>query len=260
MLNNLSVFIICRNEEKRIGRAIDSVKDWVSEVIIVDSGSTDKTLEICKNKKCKIFHNDWPGYGQQKIFAQEKCQNNWILNIDADEEISVKLKDEIIRLFADNHKLDKHSAYQIPLVDIPNFVEQPSKFSPKKLYIRLYNRENSGFRNHSVHDVVVVKKGSLGKLGNLIIHRSYLDLEHAVGKINFYSSMQAQNAFSVGKKISVLKIIMISFISFWKNFWQRRFFLYGFDGYIYSKLYAFSRFIKYAKIREQYQKNRNKSL
>lgn len=253
-ISNLSVFIIAKNEEGRIEDAIKSVRDFVAEVIVVDSGSTDKTQEVARELGATVVFNPWPGYGPQKVFGESLCKNKWVLNIDADERISVKLREELEELFASPDLLEQHSGYWIPLVDIPNFVSTPSRFSPKKKYLRLYNKEKAQFSDSIVHDVVKIKEGKSSSLKNLIIHYSYRDLEHAVQKINFYSSELARNAFAKGRRVNFLVIMLIGLISFWKNFIFRRFFLYGFDGYVYSKLYAFSRFIKYAKIREKYQK------
>lgn len=250
----LSVFIIAKNEEGIIEDAIRSVKDWVFEVIVVDSGSVDRTQKVSGELGAKVIFNEWPGYGQQKRFAENLCSNKWILNIDADERISEELKLEIEHLFTAPEILENKSGYFVPLVDIPNFVKKPSRFSPRKKYLRLYNKEKGGFRDSNVHDVVEINEGGSGVLKQLIIHHSYRDLNHAVGKVNFYSTELANNAFAKERRASFVEIMLIGSIAFWKNFIFRRFFLYGFDGYVYSKLYAFSRFIKYAKIREKYQK------
>ena len=83
----ISVTIIAQDEADRIGMAIASVRDWVDEVVVVDSGSTDGTPEIAQSLGARVIHHDWPGYGQQKRFAEDQAQNDWILNIDADERI-----------------------------------------------------------------------------------------------------------------------------------------------------------------------------
>src|SRR5689334_41735 len=92
----ISAFIVCCNEESRIARSLESVK-WCDEIVVVDSGSTDSTLDICKRYTERIFQRPWPGYVEQKRFALGQCRSEWILNLDADEEVSPSLRDEIIR-------------------------------------------------------------------------------------------------------------------------------------------------------------------
>src|SRR6185295_8481625 len=92
------VFIITKDEEERLHFAINSVKDWVDEVIVIDSGSQDKTLEIARELGAKVTSHEWRGFGQQKIFGEGLCKNKWVLNIDADEEITEEVKQNIIKL------------------------------------------------------------------------------------------------------------------------------------------------------------------
>ena len=101
--STISAFIVCCNEERQIRRCLESVA-WCDEIIIVDSGSTDKTLEICREFTSKITHKDWQGYVKQKRFALEQCSCDWVLNVDADEEVSTELKEEILSILSDDRK------------------------------------------------------------------------------------------------------------------------------------------------------------
>ena len=101
---NASVYIICKNEEKRIKRVLESVKD-VDEIIIVDSGSTDRTLDIVKDYTNNIYHKDWLGFAVQKEYARSLCNKEWVLNLDADEQLTNELKNEIIKTI-DENKID----------------------------------------------------------------------------------------------------------------------------------------------------------
>ena len=129
----ISVFIICKNEEDRIGASIKSVTGWTDEIIVVDSGSTDKTVEIAqKAGATKVVFNEWKGYGPQKNFAQGLCKNHWVFNLDADEEVTDSLKEEIIDLFKSG-KIDNHSTYDIAIKIAPRFIEfNESSKGPEK--------------------------------------------------------------------------------------------------------------------------------
>ena len=97
--SKISAFIVCMNEEKNIRRCLDSLK-WCDEIIVVDSGSSDKTLDICREYKTKIFQRPWPGFVEQKRFALAQCTNEWILNLDSDEEVSGALQEEILAILS----------------------------------------------------------------------------------------------------------------------------------------------------------------
>ena len=96
---NISAFIITKNEASRVAKAINSVKDIAEEIIVVDSGSVDDTVSIAESLGAKVIFNEWPGYVKQKSFAESLCKNNWVLNIDADEELTQELQAEIKQIF-----------------------------------------------------------------------------------------------------------------------------------------------------------------
>jgi len=250
----LSVFIITKNEEDRIATAIRSVIDLAEEVIVIDSGSTDNTVKIAKELGAKTIYNEWQGYGPQKIFGETKCKHDWILNLDADEEISAKLAEEIKLLFSKKKLADNLAGFYIKMVELPNFAKKAHPFSQYKKYLRLYNKQKASFRDSLVHDAVVVKTGELKTLKHKMLHRSTRSYQHAVEKLNSYSELQAIDAINKGKSINIIQLITIAPISFIKNFIFRRNFLYGINGLIDSYIYAFSRFLKYAKIREMERK------
>ena len=115
-----SVYIICKNEEKHIKRVLESIKDF-NEIIIVDSGSNDNTLEIAKNYTKNIYHQDWIGFAKQKEYARSLCSNEWVLNLDADEELTNELKNEIIKfLESENHEVKDFGTYSTDSCDYPD--------------------------------------------------------------------------------------------------------------------------------------------
>ena len=249
----LSVFIIAKNEEDRIVNVINLVKDIADEVLVIDSGSSDKTVDVSKKAGATVIFNEWQGYGPQKIFGEKSCKHDWILNIDADEEVSPELAQEITALFASPTLNDK-KGYKVKIVNKFRFEKKPKKWAYYYNQLRFYNKNHAGFKDSTVHDSVNVfnKSGAdeIGQLRHIIYHQSFRSFAHWIEKINSYSTMQAKDALDKGKKVSAIKILLTPIFAFFKAYLIRRYCIYGFDGIIYSFLFAFSRFVKAIKIRE----------
>lgn len=253
----LSVFIITKNEADRIESVIKAVKSFADEVLVIDSGSSDKTCEISESLGAKAVFNEWKGFGQQKIFGENLCKNKWILNIDADEEVSADLAKEITEIF--NKKLyDKFYGFRVKIVNKFRFEEKPHTLAYYYNQLRLYNKDYAGFKNSTVHDSVELKEkneNKIGQLKNIIYHQSFRSFEHWIEKINVYSSMQAKDSFAKGKCPSMLKTLLTPSFAFLKAYFVRRYFIYGLDGLVYSYLFSFSRFAKMIKTREIFKQN-----
>jgi glycosyltransferase involved in cell wall biosynthesis len=245
----ISVTIIAKDEADRIAKPILSVRDWVAEVIVVDSGSTDDTVKVAESLGARVMFNAWQGYGQQKIFAEQQAQQHWILNLDADEEVTPELAQNIRALFAGN--VEAHSAYTLPWKMLFVGEKAPARFAPVYRFIRLYDMRKAGFRDSTVHDSVVVREGSVGKVNGLVLHRCFRDLHHWTHKINFYSTMQADDFIAKGRKPSNFRIITEPLVSFLKSYILRRYFLYGLDGFVASVQYGYARMLRLAKAREK---------
>jgi glycosyltransferase involved in cell wall biosynthesis len=249
----ISVFIICKDEEERIEYALKSVEAWVDEIVVIDSGSVDKTLEIAKKYTSEIYFNQWQGFGAQKIYGETKCKNNWILNIDADEEITEEVKNNIFKLF-ENGKTPSESAFKMHWKML--FLTQ--KFAPKygvtSSFIRLYNKQKAGFRDSTIHDSVVVKdSGNIGEILGYVNHRCFKSLRHWADKINYYSSLQAEEWVAKGRRKPSIRIVLEPVFAFFKSYFIRKYFLYGIDGFMASIMYAYSKTLRLAKVRELYK-------
>lgn len=248
----VSATIIAKNEADRISRAIQSVRDWADEVIVVDSGSTDETVGISRALGARVFFNPWPGYGPQKRFAEVLCRNKWVFNIDADEEVTPELECEIRTLFANGSPDAK--AFAVKTCCVFPFEERPRRFAVSMVHGRLYHTDFARFKDSTVHDSIVLRDGAkpvLLKHGlNHYLFRSHA---HAVEKVNFYSSMQAEDQFRKGRNPGAAKIILTPLWAFFKAYVLRGYFRYGLDGVIRSYIYAFSRLIRLAKAREKFQ-------
>ncbi len=245
----ISVFIIAQDEEARIPYTLNSIDGLFDEIIVVDSGSTDKTIEICKAFSAKVSHREWQGYGPQKLFAETLCHNDWVLNLDADEELSTELFQEIETLFQQG--TPEHSAYKLPMLPLFPFQKKGNPLTANNAPIRLYNKRLATYHDGTVHDYVKVNKGSTGRLKHYVIHRTYKSLAHHVEKLNFYSDAQADNLIERGRKPTLLELLLVPFFSFLKFFIIRKGFVMGIDGIILGHMYAFHRFLRIAKVREK---------
>lgn len=246
----ISVFIIAKNEADRIGYTINSVIDWVDEVHVIDSGSEDGTLELSRKLGANAVFNEWPGYGPQKNYGESLCRNDWLINLDADEEITPELKGQIQALFEGGEPERKAYSFTRKLL---HFAEaDPDAFTHIDEPVRLYHKDYAGFKDSTVHDSVAYKRddaGEPGRLGGLLLHRCFRSYKHMVDKINFYSSMQAEDMLQKKRRPSALRIVLEPVFSFLKAYFIRRYFLRGINGYIESINYAFARTLRLAKTR-----------
>lgn len=246
----LSVFIIAKNEADRIGYTIRSVIDWVDEVHVIDSGSEDETVEISRALGANTLYNEWKGYGPQKVFGESLCRNPWLLNLDADEEVTPELRRQIEAMFRDD-KEPPMKAYSVTR-KLLHFADAPDGFTHIDEPVRLYHRDYAGFKDSAVHDSVELRRddaGSIGRLSGLLLHRCFRSYKHTVDKINFYSSMQADDMYAKGRRPGLARIIIEPVFSFLKAYFIRRYFRRGITGYIESVIYAFARTLRLAKAR-----------
>ena len=245
----ISVFIIARDEADRIPQAIKSVRDWVDEVIVVDSGSNDTTVQVSEELGARVVFRKWEGYGPQKVYAEGLCRQRWILNIDADEAISPELHEEITTLFKQGDP--EFAGFHIPIRIVFRFDSKPRPFAPSNNPVRLYDKQRAGFKHELVHDSVALKDGEKsGYLRSPMHHRCFRSYAHALDKINRYSSMQAEDMLAKGRCPSVLRVVIEPFIAFLKSYLLRRYVLFGLEGFIESVNYGYARFIRLAKTRE----------
>lgn len=189
----LSVAIITKNEEANIRRTLESVR-WANEIILVDSGSTDRTCDIARELGAKVFVEDWKGFAAQKNSAIEKCTGDWILSLDADEEVSAELAQDIRN--KSNEKPDL--AYFVPRRNLflGRWIKHGGFYPDPKL--RLFRRGKGRFENRAVHETVQVE-GELGKLRADLIHHAYPTLSSYIEHMNSYSSLGAEMAVQQGK-------------------------------------------------------------
>ena len=246
-----SVYIICKNEEKHIKRVLESVKDF-DEIVIVDSGSTDNTLNLAKEYTNKIFNQDWLGFAKQKEYAKNLCQNEWVLNLDADEQLTEELKKEIEKVIEEN-KIDGLDI-KISSQFLGKFNSEKSKFNRR---IRFFRKSVGHYPDKLVHESILVK-GKINKANGFIYDYGTMDLKTHLSKINEYSSLRADEKFAKNKKASFSKLLFVFPLSFFKSFIIKRGFLNGMRGFIAAMNNAFYAFLKEAKLYELNNKSEEK--
>jgi glycosyltransferase involved in cell wall biosynthesis len=243
----VSAAIITFNEDIIIEKTLSKL-DWCNEIVIVDSGSTDKTIEICEKYGCNIYYNKFEGFGQQKQFALNKCKNNWVLSIDADEILSDNLKTELINTF--NTDKIKYNGFYLPFAT--HYLGKTLKFCGLKheKHLRLINKKHAHFTTPKVHESIIVD-GEISKMKNKIIHHTYRNLSHHLYKMNNYTDNAATEYLNNNKKISRFKAIIKFPVSFFIVYIIKGGIFDGYQGFMWSLFSAFYTSLKYAKLIEK---------
>ncbi|SYZ74084.1 Uncharacterized glycosyltransferase HI_0653 [Candidatus Zixiibacteriota bacterium] len=253
-MKKISAVIIAKNEEVNLTRCLGSIK-WVDEIIVIDSGSTDSTRAIAESARARVFNIDWEGFGPAKQFGVEKASGDWILSLDADEEIPVLLKDEILSVLSSN---SNHAGYYMPRLTL--FLGRWIRHSGwyPDYVLRLFDRRRGSFDGAVVHEKVVID-GKAGHLKNHILHYSYPTLEFYLRKFNRYTTLGAEEAFAQGKKAGISDLIVRPPMAFFKHYISKQGFRDGFEGFMVSFLSSVSVMVKYAKLRDLYRREKEGS-
>ena len=241
----ISITLITLNSEKTLKSVLEAVS-WADEIVLVDSGSTDNTLEIARQFNAKIVYRAFDGYGSQKNFATSQASNDWILSLDDDEILTPELQQEIQNLSLSTTDFD---GFKIPRSLI--FLGKLLKFSGeyKRLTLRLFNRKQGNWNAEYVHESVEVN-GKIGVLKHQILHDSYRDLTDYFNKFNKYTSLGAKTLAERGKTASSFKIITRFPTTFLKIYLLKGSCLDGYAGFMWALLTAINPVVKYAKLKE----------
>ncbi|MCD4683660.1 MAG: glycosyltransferase family 2 protein [Bacteroidales bacterium] len=247
---NISVVIITLNEEKNIGRCIDSVKDVADEILVVDSFSDDKTEEIAKSKGAIFIQHKFEDYVKQHEFANKKATYDHILSIDADETLSENLKKSI----GNAKKYWKHDGYSMNRMT--NYCGKWIKHSGwyPDIQLRLYNRRKGKWVGVKIHERFTLIEGSTkGHLNGDLLHYSYNSITQHVNQANKFTDITAMAAYESGKKSNGLKIFFNPIYKFIRNYFFKSGFLDGYYGFIICQISANATFLKYIKLKEIYK-------
>ncbi|OGC78396.1 MAG: hypothetical protein A2145_01725 [candidate division Zixibacteria bacterium RBG_16_40_9] len=238
----ISAVIITLNEEKNLERCLRSL-NFVDEIVVVDSHSTDKTEEIARKFTDKIFEVDWGGFGKTKELARQKASCSWVLSVDADEEATPELKEEILQTVQNNF----YSGYFIPRKS--NFLGKwinHSGWYPDYV-LRLFQKETGKFDDSLVHEQVRVK-GEIGYLKNPLRHYTYPNLELYIKKLKRYTTLSAQQLYQRKVRTYPWDLIFRPPATFIKMYLLKLGFLDGWQGLILAGLSGYQVLIKYLKL------------
>lgn len=247
----LSVALITYNEEANLKKFLDAVYDIATEIVVVDSYSTDKTTEICNtysSGKIKFFEKKFNGYGEQKNYALNLCSEDWVLFLDADEIPDDELKESIKKIISNPNP--EFKVYKIKLRNHLGIHHIRYGGWGNVFRERLFQRKFAKYTDDKVHESLVTSE-KVGLLAGNIDHYTYKNIHHHISKINKYSDMMAEKMFKKGKKINHFKIIASPIFEFLKVFIFKLGFLDGYTGYYVAKAMAHYTFLKYMKLYER---------
>lgn len=245
MMSRLSVAIITYNEEEEIRDCLESVK-WADEIVVVDSFSTDKTLDICRQYTNKVFQHEWSGYSNQKNYAINVTTNPWILILDADERVSERLTKEIKEILDKDLGVD---GYYIPRKSyfLGRWIRYGGWYPDYS--IRLFRKDKGRFEQREVHESVRIN-GKTAKLKNHLEHYTYRNLSEYIQRMDRYSTLAAMEMVGEGRRSGPRNILFRPILTFFRMYILKQGFREGIYGLLISVLYSYYTFLKYAKLWE----------
>ena len=240
----ISLVVITLNEERNLARCLGSCS-FVDEVIVVDSFSSDQTVEVAKKMGAKVFQQKWLGYGAQKNFANAQAKNDWILSLDADEALSPELATEIQNQAA---MLNPKCAYRMPRLSffLGRWIQHGGWYPDKQM--RLFNKKHSSWDQNAIHEKI--QADQVADLQNNLLHFVFKDKSQQVQANDRYSSLQAQKLFEQKIKFQFLKLIFKPIGKFLECYFFKRGFLDGMPGFLIAVSAGYSMFLKWAKLWE----------
>jgi glycosyltransferase involved in cell wall biosynthesis len=246
----ISAAIITLNEERNIGRCLDSLK-WADEIVVVDAGSTDRTLEICKERNCRVYENAWEGFAEQKNLSLDRAACDWILSIDADEEVTPELREEIRSIIDSPSPAD---AYSMPRRNwfLGKFMGHGSWYPDRQL--RLLRRDAGRFKIVPLHEHLELRPGArVERMTNPLLHYTYPSVSDFLRKADSYTSIAAETMVKEGRRPkSLIFSMMVAFpakffeVYVYKGGWKD-----GLHGIIAAMLLSERAFVKSLKVWEK---------
>ena len=242
----LSVVVITLNEEERIREMLASVA-WADEIVVVDAGSEDKTVALAREFTDHVLIHPWQGFAAQKNYGIDRTTGDWVLSLDADEQVEPALRAEIIAALSAQ---DGHAGYRIARRNVMwgRWIRHGRLYPDWQL--RLFRRGSGRFVERAVHESVQVD-GSVGRLAAPLLHRSYRDVGDFLRRADRYSTLAADDWVRAGRPFRAIELVTAPLGRFLSMFVLHRGFLDGWRGFLLAVLYAYYVFIRSAKIWEK---------
>jgi len=247
---DLSAVVITFNEERNIGRCLRSISGIADEIVVVDSFSKDKTVEICRSLGAKVVEHTFEGHIEQKNYALTQTRSLYVLSLDADEELSKELRESILAVKNDW----SHDAYAMNRMTnyCGSWIRHGGWYPDRK--VRLFDKRKAAWGGANPHDKIILSEGTTeGGVNGDILHYSYYDLNDHLRQIEYFTGISAQNLFKQGRRPSLIRMLFGPVVKFVRDYILKGGFLDGSAGLTISILSAKAVFIKYAKLRQLYE-------
>lgn len=246
-MHRISAVVITFNEEQDLAKALDSIA-WCDEIVVMDSGSTDRTVEIARSyPNCRVLSQPFAGYGPQKCRAVEAARYDWILSIDADEVLDERLQ-AAVQAWRRSGQADPAGYYLVRQLSFLGRRFTRGRESRDRV-MRLFDRRRGGFDEAPIHEKATVT-GITGTLEGRLVHYSYRNLDEYFEKFNRYTSQMARALRDQGRRASRIDLVLRFPVSFLVYYLLRGNWMNGFPGFVWSLLSANYRTVKYLKLYE----------
>jgi glycosyltransferase involved in cell wall biosynthesis len=240
----ISATIITFNEQDNLPRALQSL-GCCDEIVVVDSGSTDRTVELARSFGARVIERDWPGYARQKNFAAEQASHDWILALDADESLSEELQRELAEIQRRGCGFDAYSCPRLAQYR-GKWIRHSGWYPDRK--VRFYDRRKARWVGDYVHESVRVD-GSLGTLDGDLLHYTCPSFARHIESVNRYTTLAAQEMAAAGRSVGVARMLAAPPWAFVRSYLLQRGFLDGREGFLIASMAAFYVFAKYVKVK-----------
>ena len=241
----LSVGILTFNSERKIGEVLSSIKDIADEIVVLDSGSEDKTIEIAEHFGARVFYRKFDNFVNQKNHLLSLCRGEWVLFLDDDEVVSKELSAQLSKVKREKNSFDGYYVSRLT-----NYLGKWIKYAwYPDWQLRLAKKEKCRWVGDLVHERLAVD-GKVGYLNGNLLHYSYPSISFHLKKIDLYTSLYAKGAFKRGKRFSLFKLLLSPAGAFLRRYLLKRGFLDGFEGFVLSVMASYYTFLKYLKLWE----------
>jgi glycosyltransferase involved in cell wall biosynthesis len=240
----ISAAIITLNEERRLPRAIESLR-CCDEIVVLDSGSTDRTVEIAANLGARVVESGWHGFAAQKNIAAEQCSNDWVLSLDADEALSEALEGEILQIRKNGPQYDGYTMPRLAQY-LGRWILHSGWYPDRK--VRLFDRRRARWKGEFVHESVEVE-GRVGHLQSNILHFTFESLSEHLRTMDRYTTLAAEQLIECKAQVGWTELLLDPMWTFFRTLVLQRGFLDGTEGFAIAYMASVYNFLKYAKVR-----------